>query len=441
MMKNYDVIVIGSGPAGNAAAYAFKEQGKKVAIIEADLWGGTCPNRGCDPKKLLMSGVEATRRVTGMIGKGFKSSPKIDWEELMAFKKSYTDTVPKKTKEGLITAEIDCYQGQASFIDPHRITVADQELSAEQFLLATGQRPSVLPIQGQEFIQSSTDFLALEHLPKKIALIGAGYIAFELATIANAAGSEVHIIHHNDQPLKGFDQELVAGLVEHMQATGITFHFDIDTKAIELNDPSYRIVGEGFELLTDMVVGATGRQPNIEGLELEKAGVAYTPKGIIVDQGLCTSVSHIFACGDVVAKTQPKLTPVAGFEADFVVRSMMEQADKITYPLIPTVVFGDQRLARIGLSEQELSRHPEYHQQTIDLSSWYTYRRINDQGAKIKIVSDDTDRIVTITCLSQIADELINYLLLILTKQLSHQELKEYIFAYPSPASDLAYFI
>lgn len=419
-MEKYDAIVIGSGPAGNSAAYGLKEQGKKVAIIESDLWGGTCPNRGCDPKKMLMSGVEAQKRIETMLGKGFDQTPKIVWEDLMTFKKSYTDFVPQNTKEGLDAAEIDRYQGQASFLDANQIVVNDQELSANQFLIATGQRPAVLSIDGQDLLQSSTDFLDLNHLPKKMAFIGAGYITFELAVITSAAGSEVHIIHHNDRPLKEFDQELVNDLVEHMKADGIQFHFNVNTKSVELMHPNYRITGENFELVVDMVIGATGRIPNVEGLNLEKAGVSYDKRGIKVDEHLRTTQQNIFACGDVIAKKQPKLTPVAGFEAGYVVNAMNGDTEAIDYPLIPTIVFGDQRLARIGLSERELADHPEkYHSETTDLSSWYTYHRINDQGAKIKIVYDEDDKIVAITCLSQLADEVINYLLIILTKKLS----------------------
>lgn len=441
-MEKYDAIVIGSGPAGNSAAYGLKEQGKKVAIIESDLWGGTCPNRGCDPKKMLMSGVEAQKRIETMLGKGFDQTPKIVWEDLMTFKKSYTDFVPQNTKEGLDAAEIDRYQGQASFLNANQIVVNDQELSANQFLIATGQRPAVLSIDGQDLLQSSTDFLDLNHLPKKMAFIGAGYIAFELAVITSAAGSEVHIIHHNDRPLKEFDQELVNDLVEHMKADGIQFHFNVNTKSVELMHPNYRITGENFELVVDMVIGATGRIPNVEGLNLEKAGVSYDKRGIKVDEHLRTTQQNIFACGDVIAKKQPKLTPVAGFEAGYVVNAMNGDTEAIDYPLIPTIVFGDQRLARIGLSERELADHPEkYHSETTDLSSWYTYHRINDQGAKIKIIYDEDDKIVAITCLSQLADEVINYLLIILTKKMSHEEVEKYIFAYPSPASDLSYFI
>ncbi|GCF95878.1 glutathione reductase [Enterococcus florum] len=441
-MKNYDAIVIGGGPAGTAAAYGLKEQGKAVAIIESDLWGGTCPNRGCDPKKILMSAVEAKSKVKKLNGKGLESDPTIHWEELMAFKHSYTDTVPEGTKKGLIDTEIDTFEGQAEFADSHTIKVSDEELKAKQFLIATGQRPSVLPIDGQEYLQSSTDFLDLAHLPKRIAFLGAGYISFELAAIANAAGAETHIIHHNSQPLKGFDEELALELVKHLEEQGIVFHFNVGVKTLEALDPGYRLSADGFELETDMVLGATGRTPNIESLKLENAGVEYTKRGIVVDDHLRTNQAHIFACGDVLDKTQPKLTPVSGFEANYAVQAMVGIKEAIEYPLIPTIVFGDLKLARIGMSEKELAEHPEkYHSETTDLSSWFTFMRINEQEAKIKIVYDEADTIVALSCLSSLADELINYFYFVFEKKVSHQELSDYIFAYPTPASDLEYFI
>lgn len=441
-MKNYDAIVIGGGPGGIAAAYDLKEQNKSVAVIEADLWGGTCPNRGCDPKKILMSAVEAKARVEKLNGKGFNTSPKIQWDELMAFKRSYTESVPSNTKKGFEDAAIDTFEGQAEFIDAHTIKVADEQLSAKQFLIATGQRPAILPIEGQEYLQTSTDFLNLDTLPERIAFIGAGYIAFELATIANAAGAEVHIIQHNDQPLKGFDKELAMDLAEHLKNKGITFHFNVGVDKVEPLDPGYRLSAENFELTTDMVVVAAGRVPNIEALKLGNAGVAYSKRGIPVDDHLRTNQSHIFACGDVLEKSHPKLTPVSGFEASYVVKAMNGEAEPIHYPLIPSLVFGDQKLARIGLSEKALSEHAEkYHSETMELGSWFTYFRINDQEAKIKFVYDEQKKIVAITCFSELADELINYFNLILEKKVSHEELNDFIFAYPTPASDLEYFI
>lgn len=438
----YDVIVIGSGPGGMAAAYGLQEKGQNVAVIEDYLWGGTCPNYGCDPKKILMSAVEAKAKVAALQEKGLTGLPTVNWEALMDFKKSYTDQIPQRQKGSLAEAGIATYEGQASFVSPHEIQVGEQVLFAKRFLIATGQRARPLPISGQEHLGTSTDFLALAHLPKKIAFVGAGYISIELATIAHAAGAEVHVIHHNDQPLKGFDKEMVAALIAHLQELGIIFHFDVSLTEIKKAE-GYHLIAPDFDLTVDLVIGATGRQPNIESLHLEQAQVDYEKRGILVNEYLQTSQEHIYACGDVVAKNVPKLTPVASFEASYVVATMTEKAAKpITYPILPTVVFGDYRLARIGLSEAELAKNPAlYHSQVLDLSSWYTYFRINDQGAKLKLVYDQSDHLVAVTCFSSLADELMNYLVLILNKKITKTEIEKYIFAYPGLANDLGYLL
>lgn len=440
---DYDVIVIGSGPAGMAAAFGLQEKGKRVAVVEEFLWGGTCPNYGCDPKKILMSAVEAKARVAALAGKGLIGETTIDWPDLMDFKKSYTDQIPARQQGSLKEAGIATYQGQASFVSHHALQVDEGILSAHQFLIATGQGATTLPIEGREYLHNSTDFLNLPQLPKRIAFIGAGYIAIELATIARAAGAEVQVIHHNDRPLKGFDEEMVQGLIDHLEEAGIQFFFNVDVTAVEQSGAGYRVLAPDFELETDWVIGATGRKPNIEQLRLPRAGVAYDKSGILVNDHLQTSQPHIYACGDVVAKKAPKLTPVASYEAKYAVLAMTEAtSEPLRYPVLPTVVFGDYRLARIGLSEAELAAHPErYHHQVLDLSGWYTYLRIQDQAAKVKLVYDDQGMLVALTCFSSLADELVNYLVLVLNKQITTEEIGEYIFAYPGAAGDLGYLL
>mgnify|MGYP001024799984 FL=1 len=441
-MKKVDVLIIGAGPAGTAAAYGLKAKGKTVAIVEADLWGGTCPNRGCDPKKLLMRGVEVKTEAKRMQGNGVQGQVAIDWPELMAFKRSYTDRVPESTKQGLLAEGITTYYGQAAFRDTHTVVVDAEEIQAEKIIIATGQRPAVLPIVGKEHLQSSTDFLSFEKMPATIAFIGAGYITFELAMIAQAAGAEVHVIHHNEQPLKGFDAELTAEMVRSMQDQGVSFHFNQNTQRITKEQNHYTIQTQALSLTVEAVIGATGRRPNSDQLQLEKAGVETSKQGIVVNEFLQTSQRHIYAIGDVLAKKQPKLTPVASFEAAYLVEHIDDQKTPIRYPLIPTLVFGAEKLARVGISEQEIADNAsEYHSEVMDLSSWYTYRRINDQDAKIKLVYDTSDTIVAVTIVSALADELINHFVFVLENQLSKEALAQMIFAYPTPASDLSYFL
>jgi Pyruvate/2-oxoglutarate dehydrogenase complex, dihydrolipoamide dehydrogenase (E3) component, and related enzymes len=232
-MEKFDVIVIGAGPAGLAAARNLKESGKSVAIVENDLWGGTCPNRGCDPKKVLLSAVQARDKVIQLQEKGFSEVPNIDWTKLEAFKKTFTDPVSKGSKKSMIDADIKAIDGAAQFIDDNKISVSGVSYSADNFIIATGQRPSILDIPGKEYLQTSNEFLSLPQMPKTITFIGGGYIAFELATIANAAGAKVNIVLHNDHPLKEFDKSFALDLVDQLKNKGVNFYFNVNTKEIK----------------------------------------------------------------------------------------------------------------------------------------------------------------------------------------------------------------
>lgn len=441
-MSTYDVVIIGAGPAGLAVAYPLQEQGKRVAIIESDLWGGTCPNRGCDPKKMLMRGVEVKEAATAMLDSGIVGQVTIDWPELMAHKRGYTEPVPTSTKQGLKEANIDTYSGAAAFVDPHTLMIGDQQITGEEIVIATGQRPAVLDIPGQEHLSSSTDFLDLDQLPQEIVFIGAGYITFELAVIAQAAGAQVHIIHHNQQPLKGFDQELVTALVAELSTQGIAFHLDTSPKALKKEADYYVLETDKGNFRAGMVIGATGRIPNVDTLQLETAHVEFDQHGVLVDTYLRTNQPHIYAIGDVLSKQLPKLTPVASFEAQHVVKVLAGKQEPIQYPLIPTLVFGHLKLARIGVSEKTIQKNTDqYSSEVIDLSKWYTYQRINDKQAKMTVVYDQAHKIAALTILSTLADELINTLVFVLGLDLTKDDLSRMIFAYPTPVSDLSSMI
>lgn len=440
-MEKFDVIVIGSGVGGMACAEALQSAGKKVAVVEMDLWGGTCPNRGCDPKKVLIGAVEAKTQIRQLQGKGFAGLPKIDWPQLMAFKKTFTDPAPKSFQGSLNAAGIETVKGQAAFVSQDTLQVGSRQLQAKDIVIATGQRPNLPAIPGAEYLHTSTDFLSLPELPREMIFLGAGYITFELATIAATCGSQVTIIHHNSRPLKAFDEQLVQEMTAQMTAQGITFVWDTAITAA-------RVVAENrLQLLTageksytaDCVVAATGRIPNLEGLDLEKAGVAVNRGGVAVDEFLQTNVPHIYACGDVVAKHRPKLTPVATFEGSYVASRILGKAAAIDYPLIPTIVYGSPKLAETGqtIADSEAGETEKY----LDLTNWFTYRRVNEAVSKAKLVKNAEGVLIGASVLSERADDMINFLTLCIQQKLTAADFEKMIMGYPTIASDLSYLV
>ncbi|MBC1924396.1 dihydrolipoyl dehydrogenase family protein [Listeria innocua] len=437
----YDVVIIGSGASGTTVAFEAQAAGLKVAIVEERSWGGTCVLRGCDPKKVLVGAAEARNLSTRLRGKGIKEAATISWTDLMAFKETFVEDVPESRLESFQEAGIETFFGPASFQNENTLQVGNDILSAKKIVIATGATPNTLKVEGQEHIQTSDDFLSLEKLPDSVVFIGGGYISFEFASIALAAGRDVHIIHHNSEPLKKFDPDFVAALVATLKEEGIHFHFDTDITKINKNGEKLHIEGKnGFSLETDLIIGATGRTPNIAHLALDKANIDYTKKGITVNEKLQTpNHAHIYACGDVAATKGAPLTPVVSMEAALVAKNIIGGDEKIAYPAIPSVVFTSPKLASIGISMEEATANPEKYQiKNHDTTNWYTYRRTNEKIALAKIIEDrETGQIKGAHFLSEEADYMINYIAILMKANLTLADLQSVIFAYPSPASDL----
>lgn len=437
----YDVVIIGSGASGTTVAFEALAAGLKVAIVEERSWGGTCVLRGCDPKKVLVGAAEARNLSTRLRGKGIKEAATISWTDLMAFKETFVEDVPESRLESFQEAGIETFFGPASFQNENTLQVGNDILSAKKIVIATGATPNTLKVEGQEHIQTSDDFLSLEKLPDSVVFIGGGYISFEFASIALAAGRDVHIIHHNSEPLKKFDPDFVAALVATLKEEGIHFHFDTDITKINKNGEKLHIEGKnGFSLETDLIIGATGRTPNIAHLALDKANIDYTKKGITVNEKLQTpNHAHIYACGDVAATKGAPLTPVVSMEAALVAKNILGGNEKIDYPAIPSVVFTSPKLASIGISLEEANANPEKYQiKNHDTTNWYTYRRTNEKIALAKIIEDrETGQIKGAHLLSEEADYMVNYIAILMKANLTLADLQSVIFAYPSPASDL----
>ncbi|CAM3068623.1 dihydrolipoyl dehydrogenase family protein [Lactiplantibacillus plajomi] len=442
MTTSYDVAVIGGGPAGTAMAGALKAQGKQVVIIESDLWGGTCPNRGCDPKKILLSAVEAKDAATTLHAKGLTGGPQVDWPALMAHKRGYTDGISDGTLNSLTQRGIATRHGEAYFQGDGQLTVDGTVIQARDVVIATGQRPVILPIKGHEYFKTSTDFLDLDVMPKRVTFVGGGYVGFELATIANAAGADVHLIHHNDRPLKEFDPQLVRDLMAELTTAGVTIDLNEDIQAIEKKaDGLHLKAADGFERVSDLVICSAGRQPNADHLGLENVGVKFDRHGIAVNDHLQTANEHIYAIGDVSATPVPKLTPLAGYEARYLAGQLDRPGAPITYPAVPTQVYAAPKLAQVGMSAATAAADSDRYQvNDLDMTKWFSYYRFGANVARAKVIVDQTTgTVVGATVLSTIADEMINYLTLLIDQQVTLNKLQRTILAYPTPASDLQY--
>lgn len=442
--SHYDTIIIGAGPGGLSAAFDLSQQ-QSVLIIENDLWGGTCPNRGCDPKKMLYSAVETKQRQESLSGFGLTGNTTINWPELMAFKSAYTDSVPANTLAGLSGSNITTVYGPAKFISETEISVNDALYSADNFVLATGQSPVIPNITGRHFLKTSTDFLALKTLPEKMVFIGAGYVSIELANIAAAAGSEVHIIQHNNQILREFPTVYTNRLIDNLKNSGIHFHFDTTVTEVRKTDIGYQLLGDNeLDLTVDLAISALGRHPNVETLNLPDAGVDVDSHGIVVDDHLTTSNEHIYTVGDVISRKQPKLTPVSTFEGHYVSNQLLGQSTHaISYPPIPVTVYASPQLSQVGVPLEQAQKDPEHYEVRIqDTTKWYTFNRIKEPEASVTTIFDkSTHLLVGAVAYTTIAEELINYLTPLIANKTPKSAVDQLIFAYPTPASDLDYYL
>jgi glutathione reductase (NADPH) len=288
--------------------------------------------------------------------------------------------------------------------------------------------------------------------------VGGGYISFELANIAAAAGSTVTLIHHNDRPLRAFPKTLVDQLMELMTARGIDIRLNTQVSGATRDaNGKIRLDTDNGVVVADAVINATGRIANVDGLGLEEAGIEADAHGIVVDDRLRTSAANISAIGDVVSRSLPKLTPVAGFEGRYVAARLLETTSAaIEYPPIPTIVFGTEKLAQIGVSVDEARKDLRYTVKTFDTTHWYTYNRIQDPRASVMVVEDTVrdgshgGAIVGVAALSSVADEIINQYaekfaartpdVAGAASPVGSEAPATPIYAYPTPPSDLGYF-
>lgn len=448
-IEEYDLIVIGTGSGGSVAAGKCAKAGWNVAQIDSRPFGGTCALRGCDPKKVLVGAAELIDWNNRMSGHGVDSNSSIDWTKLMEFKRSFTEPVPEHREKGMEKVGITPIHGDATFTGKDTIVVNGDTYQAKNFLIATGAKPATLPIEGLEYLTTSTEFLELETLPETIVFVGGGFISFEFASIAARAGSTVHIIHRGEQPLENFDEDLVDIVIKKADEIGINIHLNAEVKSVTESQTGFIVSasqnGSTTNIEGDLVVHGAGRVPNIESLDLDKAKVDSTKQGIVVNEYL-QSISNpkIYATGDVAATDGLPLTPVAGFESHIVASNLLEgNHKKADYPAQPVVVFTIPPLAMVGLTEkQALEQGFDTKVKFRKTDNWYSYKRTNESHTACKtIINKENGQILGAHVLGDKSEEIINLFAMAINHNIRAVELKKVIYAYPSHASDIPYML
>lgn len=438
-MLKYNVGIIGSGSAGTSVAYGVKAAGKSVAIFEDYIWGGTCANMGCDPKKIIVNSIDVLRQAqlfqNEVIGK-----LALNWEAVMAKKQKYVDAHPVRTLQGLDGAEIETYHETPRFINATTVELADgTQIEADTWVIASGKRPTRPTFLGAELAETSEDFLNMPSVPDDITFIGGGYIAVEFASIAQYAGAHVHLLQHNNRILRNFEPWLVEKLVPELTAQGIDFQFDTEIVSLKKQDGRILVTTKtGRTFLTDKVIAAMGRHAAVEGLDLAAAGVEFDTHGVKVNKHLQTTAPNIFAAGDVAASGPPNLTPVAGYEARYVADYINGvTTDAIEYPVISSAVYAHPRVAQVGVTTEEAEKLG-YDVSDYDLKTWFNYMRLNDQ-ATARVIKHE-GKIVGASIISEQADEIINMFVTAINNETTAAEVANQIMTYPTMESDLGYF-
>ena len=394
MIKHYDYLAIGGGSGGIASINRAAMYGQKCALVEAKYLGGTCVNVGCVPKKVMWHAAQIAEAIH-LYGPdyGFDTTVnKFDWGKLIESRTAYIDRIHQSYERGLGNNKVDVIHGFAKFIDAHTIEVNGETITADHILIATGGRPSRPNIPGAEYGINSDGFFELDALPKRVAVVGAGYIAVEIAGVLNGLGAETHLFVRKHAPLRTFDPMIVETLVEVMNAEGPQLHTQSVPKSVTKNsDGSLTLALEnGKEFEVDCLIWAIGREPANDNINLAAAGVKTNEKRYItVDKYQNTNVKGIYAVGDNTGAVE--LTPVAVAAGRRLSERLFNNKpdEHLDYSNIPTVVFSHPPIGTVGLTEEQAKeQHGEENVKVYKsaFTAMYTAVTQHRQPCRMKLV-------------------------------------------------------
>jgi len=440
----FDLVVIGGGSGGLAAAQRAAEYGAKVAIVEAGRLGGTCVNVGCVPKKIMWNAAATAHAMHDAAGYGFETGATgHDWPALKSRRDAYVARLNGIYEQNLATKHIEYLAGFGVLAGPHCVRVGERRLNAKRILLAVGGEPVVPDVPGAEHGMTSDDFFELETLPARVAMLGSGYISVELAGMLRALGADVDLFVRFDSVLREFDEMLQRSAIEAMQTDGIVLHRQaVPVGIAPAADGLMLSTGDGNRFGPfDALIWAVGRRPLTGTLGLESAGVAVDDAGfILTDEFQQTSVPEIYAVGDVTGRAA--LTPVAIAAgrrlADRLYGGRTDR--KLDYDLIPTVVFTHPPIGTCGLTERDARRKygetvSVYTSEFVPMVNSFTEHRTR---ARMKLITVGAEqRVVGIHLFGPGSDEMLQGFAVAMRMGATKQDLDDTLAIHPTSAEEL----
>ena len=438
---DFDLFVLGVGSGGVRAARMSAGYGARVATAEAVHMGGTCVNVGCIPKKLYVYGAHFAADFEDARAYGWDAPiPDIDWATL----KRNKDVEIKRLNGiygGLLDqAGVTHFDGRAVLVDAHTVAIGEKRVTAEKILVATGSKPFVQDIPGKEYLSTSDDAFALETLPRRVLVLGGGYIAVEFAGIFAGLGVETTLAYRGPKLLRGFDEDIRDMMDAAVQHQGIKLALNTTLNSVQrvASGALSAEFADGSKTEFDFILAATGRTPNSADLGLEALGVAMSDNGaIIVDQDYRTSVPHIYALGDVIDRFQ--LTPVAIKEAMvFAANAFAGGNQSMNYDLIATAVFCQPNVGVVGLTEKEAQ--DAGHKTQIFRSKFrplkHTLTGRNEQSLMKLVVDAESDRVLGIHMIGAEAGEIIQGFAAAMTAGVTKAQLDQTVGIHPTAAEE-----
>jgi len=447
--ETFDVVILGGGNAGIGVTGPVRRADLSVAMIEALDLGGTCPNRGCTPKKVLVAAGHSLHEIErASIHHIAVSKPKLDWSGLIDREKDLIKDIPANLASSMVRRKVEVIKGHAVFAGPDAIRVGDRHLQARHIVIATGSKPRPLPFPGAEHLITSDDILSERSLPGSVIFIGGGVISLEFGHVYARAGAEVTILEALPQLLPAMDADAVTRLQAESERIGIRIRTGISVKRIERADQRLRLVytHEGIEHagIADRIVNGAGRVANVDALDLAAGNVDHDHGRVAIDRHL-RSISNpqVYVCGDAVP-TSPQLSPIATYEGDIVGRNIVEGPKySPDYAGMATSVYTVPALAAVGLTEA--AAHQKGFAITVhanDMHDWFSAKTYAETVAWSKIIVDQaSDRILGAHFVGHAGQELINIFGMAMKFGITAGQIKDYVYAYPTFSSDIKHMV